>query len=683
MSAEPARDDTSRDPDTLANGFEGILFERVPEEDLAPYNAALRQQLAHEAFAHLGRRRPGPAHLTITDFQLDLPGRSRELTLIEAVNDDRPFLLDSTLAELTARGLEPRLVAHPIVAVEREDGRLKRLLGEATEITGGGTEPEARRESIIHIHLDRIDDEGERSDLADALTRIYAEVATATDDAAAMRTQLVELVEDYRANPPPLPAEEIEEAAAFLDWLNDRHFTLLGMRAYQLPAGEAASVPVEGSALGLLRNGGTQILRRGGELVAITPEIRAFLELPKALIITKASAKSRVHRREYLDYVGAKLFMPSGRLWGELAIVGLFTPSAYTIPAFSVPYLRRKAERVLERAGFDPASHAGRALTEVLESYPRDELFQIEEETLFAFALQVMQLSEHPRVRALARPDRFDRFVSVVVYIPKERYDSNIRRMVGRFLARLYGGRVSAAYPAYPDGPLARTHFIIGRDGGRAPEIAQAELERGIAAITRTWADKLTDALAESIAGPRSREIASRYANAFGAAYREAFDASTALTDIQRLEQLSEAQPRAVVLYRREGDDLTRVNLKLFARGEGRPLSDRVPLLENLGFRVLDERTYRIAPGGSPGEARIWLHDMALARTSGAAIDIEGGGPRMEAALLAVFRGLAESDGFNKLVLEAGLGWRDAAMLRTFGRYLRQLGSRYAQDYIA
>ncbi|HEY0571919.1 MAG TPA: NAD-glutamate dehydrogenase, partial [Enterovirga sp.] len=335
MSAEPARDDTSRDPDTLANGFEGILFERVPEEDLAPYNAALRQQLAREAYAHLGRRRPGPAHLAITDFQLDLPGRSRELTLIEAVNDDRPFLLDSTLAELTARGLEPRLVAHPIVAVEREDGRLKRLLGEATEITGGGTEPEARRESIIHIHLDRIDDEGERSDLADALTRIYAEVATATDDAAAMRTQLAELVEDYRANPPPLPPEEIEEAAAFLDWLNDRHFTLLGMRAYQLPAGEAASVPVEGSALGLLRNGGTQILRRGGELVAITPEIRAFLELPKALIITKASAKSRVHRREYLDYVGAKLFMPSGRLWGELAIVGLFTPSAYTIPAFS------------------------------------------------------------------------------------------------------------------------------------------------------------------------------------------------------------------------------------------------------------------------------------------------------------------------------------------------------------
>jgi glutamate dehydrogenase len=440
---------------------------------------------------------------------------------------------------------------------------------------------------------------------------------------------------------------------------------------------------VDGSGLGLLRDETVQVLRRGGQLVAITPEIRAFLQLPKALIITKASVRSRVHRREYLDYIGAKLFLPSGALWGELAIVGLFTQSAYTTPAFAVPYLRRKVDRVVARAGFDPASHAGRALTDVLESYPRDELFQIDDDTLFTFALALMQLSEHPRVRALARPDRFDRFVSVIVYVPKERYDSNIRRMVGRFLARLYGGRVSAAYPAYPEGPLARTHFIIGRDEGRAPEIAQAELERGITAITRTWADKLTDALAQSVGGPRSRELASRYANAFGAAYREAFDAGVALADIERLEQLSEARPRAVVLHRREGDGPARVNLKLFVRGEARPLSDRVPLLENLGFRVLDERTYRIAPADGSGEARIWLHDMALARASGAAIDIEAVGPTMEAALLAVFRGLAESDGFNKLVLEAGLGWRDVAMLRTFGRYLRQIGSRYAQDYIA
>src|SRR3954466_3667580 len=377
MSAEPAVGTRGRGPGMPTEAFEMLLFGRVPAEDIASYPAELQSHLGRQTFAHLERRRPGQADVILTDFQLELPGRSRELTLLEAVNDDRPFLLDSTLAELTARGLEPRLVAHPIVTLTRDNrGRLKSLLGEATE--GGRADAGARRESIIHIHLDRINDEDERHGLIEALSRIYADVAVATDDTDAMRTQLAGLANEYRTNPPPLDSTEVAEASAFLDWLSDRHFTLLGMRAQQLPAAGPVPRPVTGSGLGLLRDETAQVLRRGGELVAVTPEIRAFLEVPHALMITKASVRSRVHRREYLDYIAAKLFLPSGRLWGELAIVGLFTPSAYTIPAFSVPYLRRKVDRGLARAGVDPASHAGRALTEVLESYPRDELFQID-----------------------------------------------------------------------------------------------------------------------------------------------------------------------------------------------------------------------------------------------------------------------------------------------------------------
>jgi predicted dehydrogenase len=243
----------------------------------------------------------------------------------------------------------------------------------------------------------------------------------------------------------------------------------------------------------------------------MSPEVRAFLAKPWALIITKANVKSRVHRRAHLDYVGVKLFARDGTLEGELRIVGLFTASAYTNTTGEVPYLRHQVAKVVARAGFDPASYAGRALLNVLESFPRDELFQVDDDTLYRFALDILNLSERPRVRALARPDEFDRFVSVIVFIPKDRYDSQIRRRVGEFLAGIYDGRVSAAYPAYPEGPLARTHYIIGRDGGGTPTIDRETLERGIAGIVRTWGDSLRDQLADTIGGPRARALAARY----------------------------------------------------------------------------------------------------------------------------------------------------------------------------
>ncbi|HKH96341.1 MAG TPA: NAD-glutamate dehydrogenase domain-containing protein, partial [Beijerinckiaceae bacterium] len=314
---------------------------------------------------------------------------------------------------------------------------------------------------------------------------------------------------------------------------------------------------------------------------------------------------------------------------------------------------------------------------------PRDELFQIDEDTLFRFALEIMNLTERPRIRALARPDEFDRFVSVLVFIPKDRYDTTVRRRVGEFLAQAYRGRVSAAYPAYPEGPLARTHYIIGRDDGATSVVDQATLERGIAGIVRTWGDRLRDSLVESMGGPRARTFAAKYADAFSAAYREAFGAEQAIADIGIVERLSDERPRAVDLYRRERDPDTRINLKVFSRGVALPLSERVPLLENLGFRVVNERTYRITPP-TAGEAEpIWLHDMALERASGGALDIAAIEAPLEAALLALLRGLAESDGFNRLVIEAGLGWRDVAMIRTLGRYLRQIRVTYAQDYLA
>ncbi|KAB0266441.1 NAD-glutamate dehydrogenase [Microvirga brassicacearum] len=663
--------------------FVPVLFGRVPAEDLAPYSSLALADLAAAAYAHLRSPRSKHADIRLLDLEVERDGRSREVTILEVVNDNMPFLLDSTLAEIVDEGYEPLLVAHPILAVERDEaGHLVRFFGEALK-TARPPEAGVRRESFIHIHLPRIDDPEARERIVEAMRRVHEDVSLAVQDFPAMQAQVAAVVENYRLHPPPLPPDEVGEAVAFLEWMSRDNFTFLGLREYRLPAGDTAADPVEGSGLGLLRDPSVRVLRRGRELVAMTPEIRAFLELPKALIITKANVKSRVHRRAHLDYVGVKLFDGQGRLEGELRIVGLFTASAYTNTTGEVPYLRHKVEKIIARAGFDPSSHAGRALRNVLESYPRDELFQIDENTLYDFALEIMNLSERPRVRALVRADEFDRFVSVLVYVPKERYDTDARRRIGEFLAGIFEGRLSAAYPAYPEGPLARTHYIIGRDEGETPQVPRETLEKGISTIVRTWADALREALDLTVGGPRARALATRYANAFSAAYREAFSTEEAIVDVGILEQLSEARPRAVDLFRREGDDEKRVHLKVFSRGSSLPLSERVPLLENLGFRVVNERTYRVASTGVSGMDRVWLHDMTLERASGGAIDIVAIQDLIEAALLALFRGLAESDAFNRLVLEAGLGWRDVAMVRALGRYLRQTRIPYAQDYLA
>lgn len=672
-------------PGSMPAEFPRLLYGRAVAEDLEALPPDLLARAAAAAYEHLAApRRPETINLRFRDESFSAQGREHQLTILEVVNENKPFLLDSTLAELAEQGYEPRLVAHPILAVARgADGAFKSLAGEAAGRAPEGT----RRESLIQIHLERIDAAEARDRLRAGLERVYADVGLAVEDWAAMRGRITEVIQAYRANPPPLPEDEVNEALQFLEWIAGDNFTLLGIRAYRFPGGDAAADPIEGSGLGILRDPGVKVLRKHGEMVAVTPEIRAFLAKPQALIITKANVKSRVHRRVHLDYVGVKLFTPDGRLDGELRIVGLLTSNAYTGSALAIPYLRLKVARVARNIGFDPASYSGRALINVLDAYPRDELFQIDAGTLESFALTILQLTERPRIRALARVDEFDRFVSILVFIPKDRYDTRVRRRVGEFLAGIYQGRISAAYPAYPEGPLARTHYIIGRDEGKTPKVDRATLEAGIAAIVRTWSDGLKDVLDQQRAGPAARTLAERYSEAFGAAYRDRFLPAETLEDIDILQKLTAERARAVNLYRREGDPATRANLKVFSRGAAISLSARVPVLENMGFRVVNERTYNITPQPANGDAadstRVWLHDMTLERADDSEIDVARLDPTIEAALMAQFRGLAESDRFDQLVLVAGLAWREAALLRALGRYLRQVGAPYAQGYIA
>ncbi|MBS1180936.1 MAG: gdhB [Proteobacteria bacterium] len=649
------------------------LYGKGAAEDVVAYTASELVAFAEGAMASLSLRVPGIHSIRIHNPVWDDDASHRKaVTVVDILNDNMPFLVESVMQELTGAGIEVRLMVHPILSVVR--GMSGRLLSIGDDL-------DANRESFIHIHIARLPDAIAAAQLETRLDGLLTEVRAAVDDWPRMQALVKSVINVYRHTPPPLPPEAVAEAVEFLNWLNADNFTFLGLREYAV-GGEGAGdeAPSHGSTggYGLLRDPAVRVLRRGREMVQVTPEITEFLRQAEPLIVAKANVKARVHRHAYLDYIGIKRYDAGGRLISEIRLLGLFTSSAYTRSTHSIPYLRRKVGTVMARAGFDPESHSGRALRNILESYPRDELFQIDLDTLLEFSLAILELGERPRIRVLARRDKFDRFVSLLVYVPRDRYTTDTRLAIGSYLANAFAGRVSSVYPAFPEGPLARVHYIIGRDEGPTPAVAQTELEAAVARITRTWGDGFADACRAKFGPARGRTLIDLYGRAFPEAYRASYTAETAVADVTLLELFVGDRRVAVDLI---GGSLPspRISMRLMSRGGPVPLSARVPVLEAMGFVVLEEKTFEIERSGET----IVLHDMALRRADGVDVDLSRDGDRLKALFMAVWLGRADSDRLNALTLVAGLGWREIAMLRALARYLGQIGLAHGHAYVA
>ncbi|MBO0717601.1 MAG: NAD-glutamate dehydrogenase, partial [Rhizobiales bacterium] len=393
----------------VPEAFVAKLFALAAPEDLQHCSEAELANIAAQSWTFLAERQPGTPKIRFEPL-----AGARDVAVLEIVNDDMPFLVDSIVGELASRGLDIRSFVHPVFLVRRD------AAGRLVEFDAPHA-ADARRESFIHFHVDEADDPTQRAAVVHALNEILDEVRVSVQDWRPTLARLRDVIAVLETKPPPLASEEIAEAIAFLKWMAEDNFTFLGARDYAFTSDETLA-PVSETGLGLLRDCGVPLLQHWNKPVIITPAIRAFLQEPTLLIITKSSARSRIHRRVPLDYVGVKRFDHAGKLIGEHRFCGLFTSTAYTQPARGIPYLRRKIERIIGRAGFDPASHSGKALVNVLETYPRDELFQIDEDSLYRFAMEVLHLDERPRVRVLPRRDRFDRYVSVLVYVPRDRY---------------------------------------------------------------------------------------------------------------------------------------------------------------------------------------------------------------------------------------------------------------------
>jgi glutamate dehydrogenase len=667
--AKPAAATRKPASPSKAGGFASYLLARAPAEDAAAYEPKVLARAAALAEKAVHSHRKGESVIAV-DTDSGMVRNGRPLTAVTVVNDNMPFLFDSVLGEITDTAGEPTFVTHPVVGVRHEKKGVSEIIAD------GPKEKDVDRLSVIHIHIGALSPD-EAQALKQRLGRVVTQVRAAVGDWKPMLARLDRAISEFRYQPIPLAKDAVAEAIAFLEWLRDDNFTFLGMREFRYSGGEKTGSLTRSASpgLGILADPDVRVLRRA-EGEATTPEIRAFLYGPDPLIVTKANAKSIVHRRAYLDYIGIKTFDKKGTLTGELRVVGLFTSTAYTRSVMKIPYLRSKAETVIRKSGFDPNDHSGKALINVLESYPRDELFQIAIPTLRKHAEAILGLVERPRVRALYRVDQFDRFVSVIVFVPRDRYDSVVREKIGAYLKTVFEGRLSAFYPAFPEGGLARVHFIIGRSGGRTPKVERAAIEEAIRDIVRTWEDTLREAAASSGGDPSLLAVAAR----FPESYRGSFTAAEALLDARRVASIGPQQPIAIDYYRHANQPPEKAALKIYHHGKPVALSRRVPVLENIGFKVISERTFEV--GGGPN-GPVFIHDMELENAFGAPIDLSDGGKLFEEVFLSVWRREADNDQFNALAQTAGLGVAAIGVLRAYGRYLQQAGIPQSQGFIA
>jgi glutamate dehydrogenase len=658
-------------------------YKHVPPEDLAPAGP-LRAGMVAAEHARVAARRPQGRALV----QVHAVGESAALEesrgVVDIVTDDMPFLVDSITNELARHNLDSYHIVHPQLVVRRDvSGELREVAGPPT---GGSRGHDEITESWMHIEIDTAGTD--LTGLEDDLRRVLADVRVAVEDHSKMQEKALRVATQLGTEGARAPAE----TQALLRWLADNHFTFLGYREYDLVEGPdgMALQAVPGTGLGILRHDKPG----SSSFAALPPEVRARAKDPQRLILTKANSRSSVHRRSYLDYIAIKRIDASGEVNGEYRFLGLYTHSAYHESITRIPVLRRKLASVLEQAGVAPGSHDGQDLTEILEGYPREELFQISVEELTPIALAVLRLRTHRQTRLFLRKDIYGRFMSCMVYLPRDRYTTAVRLRIQEILREALHG-VSVEYNAtVGESALARLHVVVRAEPGTSlPGVDAAALEAAVAAAARSWDEDLAAEATRTLGEGPARALLDVCSAAIPETYKTDVPARAALNDfIQVGELLRSDQDTAFDLWEAEsysgGRPVTEQSkdgvwrLTIYRTGSPITLTDVLPRLQNMGVEVVDEHPYEFT---GPSLAKpFWIYDFGLARSR------EAPGPShpeqvkglVEDALMALWQGKVEDDGFNALVLHAHLSWHQVSVLRAYAKYLRQAGTTFSQRYI-
>jgi len=661
-----------------AENFIRQFYANVAADDLAERSAEDLYGAAVALWTFGRTRGAAKAKVRVYNPRLGEHGWHSSHTVVEIVNDDMPFLVDSIAGEINRRDLSVHLVIHPVVRVRRDD------TGAAVSLDDEGT-----RESFMHVEIDAQGDQAQLDTIRDGIQDVLDDVRACVVDWRPMLARLREAVESFSQTPPPRPESEIATTRDFLSWLATDNFTFLGYREYEYH-GEGTgfrSVVRSAAGLGLARSDNFvvfDVLRRIAELPAT---LQAFVRAPDLLRVAKANRRSTVHRAGYLDAIGLKTYGADGAVTGEKVFLGLFTSAAAMQRPREIPLLRDKVAAVTAKANFPADGHNSKALQHILETYPREELFQSTVEELYETALGILRLQERQRIALFLRRDSFDRFMSAMVYVPRDRFNTELRETFHTILAKAYDGRKSAFYVTLADdSALVRCHFIVGTTPGAIPDKRAEDVEAELVEAGRGFADRLKDALVAAEGEERGLAKLRRYQAAFPAAYREHFTPEHAVADIVSVDAVLAGETTlALNLYRSVGAADSELRLRLFHRNSPVPLSDVLPMLESMGLKTMTEEPFRIQPlnaAAARAAGDVYMHDLTLVTRDASDVDLGRVKKLFEEAFAAVWAGDVASDGFNRLVVSAAMSAREVTVLRALAAYLRQAGITFSQSYM-
>ena len=646
----------------------GTFFARFSAEDMRGRSAENLYGCLYGLLRFMRQRPLEAPKVRFLNPSISAHGWESSATVLAVLCRDMPFCTASVRGELNQRGIEIHSLASCNLSVRRDAG------GNFVALAGAGAEgDDISRESLLYFEIGRHSQLEDLAPLQSCIEAILAEVGTVVGDFAPMRERL-EHVRVEIDNSSCVDFEARQEAAAFIEWLGADHMTFLGYE--YLEVGESAASVVDAQSLGVLRNRRT----RGGLDLQQDLDTHSAEELRRRqLSFAKSRQRARVHRQAYPDYVEIKVYDANGAVVGQHRFLGLYTASVYTLDPELIPILRRKVEALFAMSGLSPSEHDGRELKRVLELMPRDELFQSSISELFETASAVNRIQERRQTRLFLRKDIHGKFVSCLVYMPRDRYTTQTRKSIQKILMQACCAEESEFTTQFTESVLVRIHFVLRVDPSRSVDVDVTETEEQIVQATLAWKDRLRLRLLEEFGEERGEQTMRDLGEGFAAGYRDDFDPRVAVMDIQNLLALAEGG-LGMHLYRliEESDD--QLKLRLYHADNSLPLSDVLPILENLGLRVVAERAYPVLAGD---ERRYWIQEFSLIYSLAANIDLERVKDEFEDAFSRIWLGEAESDSFNRLLLGSRLSWREIALLRAYACYFGQINFPYSRSYIA
>lgn len=647
-----------------AVAFATDFYKRMESDEFPHHSAEEWAALAAETLEFARARKAGKANVRVFNPTAKANGWESPHTVLQIVNDDMPFLVDTVTMSLAEQGVGVHVLGHPVLRFTRDKA------GKLVKVGEGDAE------SVMLLEIDRQPAEAMAA-IEQAINKALDEVRAIVRDWQPMKDKALALADDLGKRQLPVDDASRKEAQEFLRWAADNHFTFFGYREYRVEkqGKEDVLAPLNDTGLGLMRGKDKSAARPVKTLAA--QGLNATSGLKDALILTKTNARSRVHRAGYMDYIGVLEFDAKGKIIGEQRFLGLFTSSAYNRRPWEIPLVRQRHEHVMKQSGLAPASHSGKALRHILETLPREELFQSSEDELFRTAMGVLGLQERVRSRLFLRRDKYSRFISALVYLPRERFNTDVRLRIEAMLKDALHGEYVDSSVVLGESPLAQVHLIVRPKPGEMLDVDTAELEQKLAQVLRNWQDDLREALVARHGETEGLRIAARIGRALPAGYIEDNSTAVAANDVSQLDALTGPDDLRLSLQavpRESGDGL---RLKLYRQLDDIPLSDALPMMENMGLRVIAERPYRLSVDNAP----VYVQDFEVESTAGA-IDAASVDEAFGETFARVWHGDAENDGFNRLVLAAGLHWRQVAMLRGYCKYLLQTGVPFSQAYV-